>query len=316
MAHESHAHHAPADRIGQAFWLNLAFTLIEIVGGFWTNSFAILSDALHDLGDSISLGLAWYFQRLSKRGRSPQFTYGYKRFNTLGAIITGTVLVGGSVWILSQALPRLWAPEAAHAPGMIGLAVLGVLVNGWAFFRLRAGGHSLNEQVLSWHLLEDVLGWVAVLIGSILMYFFDLPWIDPALSIGITVYVLYNVIKRLRTAGRVILQATPEGLDYNEILTALNELAGIDNAHHLHLWTLDGEYHLASVHLVPAGVPTLAEQRVLKQRARRCLHEFGIEHATLEIESAAEAQEHDPPGTGIGADSGQPFDNNPDYSES
>lgn len=284
MSHASHSHPTSPDRVGQAFWLNLIFTLIEIVGGFWTNSFAILSDALHDLGDSLSLGIAWYFQRIARKERSPEYTYGYKRFNTLGAIITGTVLVGGSVWILTQAIPRLWNPTTAHAPGMIGLAILGVLVNGLAFFRLRKGGESLNEQVLSWHLLEDVLGWVAVLIGSILMYFFELPWIDPALSIGITLFVLYNVVKRLRTAGRVILQATPEGLDYEEILSTLNALPGVRRAHHLHLWSLDGEYHLASVHLVPEDSFSLAEQTELKQRARDCLHEFGVEHVTLELD--------------------------------
>ncbi len=96
MSHDhQHGHAHGGSNIGVAFFLNLSFTVIEIIGGFWTNSFAILSDALHDLGDSLSLGLAWYFQKLSKRGRTPAFTYGYKRFNTLGAIVTGTMLVGG-----------------------------------------------------------------------------------------------------------------------------------------------------------------------------------------------------------------------------
>lgn len=293
MSHDhQHGHAHGESNIGVAFFLNLSFTVIEIIGGFWTNSFAILSDALHDLGDSLSLGLAWYLQKLSKQGRTPTFTYGYKRFNTLGAIITGTMLVGGSVFILTQAIPELFDPQPTNATGMIWLAVLGILVNGAAVFRLRKGGESLNEQLITWHLLEDVLGWVAVLIGSIVMYYFDLPWIDPALSIGITVFILYGVVGRLWKAGKVILQATPEGIDCARILRDLLATKGVEDAHHLHVWTLDGEYHLASVHLVVEGSRSLQELQHLKQTVKEQLHDHGIEHATLELETAEERASH------------------------
>ncbi len=175
---------------------------------------------------------------------------------------------------------------------MIWLAVLGILVNGAAVFRLRKGGESLNEQVITWHLLEDVLGWVAVLIGSILMYYFDLPWIDPALSIGITVFILYGVVGRLWKAGKVILQATPEGIDCARILRDLLATSGVEDAHHLHVWTLDGEYHLASVHLVVEGSRSLQELQQLKQIVKERLHDHGIEHATLELETARERESH------------------------
>ena len=242
MGHDHHHGHADSSNVGFAFFLNLGFTIVEIIGGFLTNSFAILADAIHDLGDTISLGLAWYFQRLSKRGRTSRFTYGYRRFNTLGAIVTGVVLVAGSVFILTEAIPKLWEPNEVDASGMIWLAILGVIVNGAAVFKLRAGGDSLNEQVLTWHLLEDVLGWVAVLIGAVVMYFYDLPWIDPALSIAIAAFVLFNVVKRLWAAGKIILMAAPEGVSHDEVLGAINALDGVEDAHHLHLWTLDGEY--------------------------------------------------------------------------
>ena len=294
MNHDhQHDHDHGGSNIGIAFFLNFGFTIIEIIGGFWTNSFAILSDALHDLGDSLSLGLAWYFQKLSKRGRTLVFTYGYKRLNTLGAIVTGMMLVGGSVFILTQAIPELFDPQPTNAAGMIWLAVLGILVNGAAVFRLRKGGESLNEQVITWHLLEDVLGWVAVLIGSIVMYYFDLPWIDPALSIGITVFILYGVVGRLWKAGKVILQATPEGISHDEVLGAINALEGVADAHHLHLWTLDGEYFLGSIHLVLLDKSTVAEAEATKGRVRRLAHDdYGIEHMTIETETAGRREQH------------------------
>ena len=196
MAHEhhhhGHHHHHDTENISTAFFLNLAFTIIEIIGGLMTNSVSIMSDALHDLGDSLSLGLAWYFQKVAKKGRDKTFSYGYKRFSVLGAMINAIVLVIGSVFILQESIPRLWQPETPNAQGMFWLAILGILVNGAAVLKLKKGT-SLNEKVISLHLLEDVLGWAAVLIGSVLMYFFDLPIIDPLLSIGIAFFILTNV---------------------------------------------------------------------------------------------------------------------------
>lgn len=249
---------------------------------------AILSDALHDLGDSLSLGLAWYFQRLSGKGPDRTFTFGYKRFNTLGALINGVVLVAGSIIILTEAIPRLFNPTEPMVEGMIVLAVLGVIVNGWAALRLRRGGNSLNEQVLTWHLLEDVLGWVAVLIGSGLMYFYDLPWIDAALSIGITLLVLFNVIRRLWDAGKVILQAAPEGIDPEQVKRRLESIAHVRDIHHTHLWTLDGDYNLITIHVRTDGSRPLRELQPIKAAIREELRQMDIEHVTIEFEAEGE----------------------------
>ena len=285
-SHGHHHHHHGGDNVGLAFFLNLGFTIIEFIGGLFTNSFAILADALHDLGDTASLGMAWYFQRLAKKGRTPTFTFGYRRFNTLGAIVTGVVLVAGSTFIIIEAIPRILNPEEVNAGGMIWLAVLGVVVNGAAVVKLRQGGNSLNEQVLTWHMVEDVLGWVAVLIGSLVMYFYDLPWIDPALSLLIAAFVLFNVSKQLWRAGKIILQAMPEGLQYREVLTALQSVEGVEDAHHLHLWSLDGEYTLGSVHLVLAAQNSLSDAEEVKAAVRKVTHDrFGVEHLTVEVET-------------------------------
>lgn len=286
--HNHTHHHQTTDQISVAFFLNLSFTFIEIIGGILTNSVAILSDALHDLGDSLSLGLAWYFQRLSQQGRNQVYTFGYKRFNTLGALINGIVLVAGSLIILYEAVPRLLNPQATHVPGMIGLAVLGVLVNGAAVLRLRRGGGSLNEEMITWHLLEDVLGWLAVLVGSLIMYFFDAPIVDPILSIVITLYVLINVIKRLRKSIKVILQAKPEGIDLEEVEQAMMGIEEVKSVHHTHVWTLDGDYHILSTHIKIDGRLSVRELAPIKEELRRRLEDLHIEHATIEFEDVEE----------------------------
>lgn len=281
MSH-SHHHHHSADRsqLGAAFLLNFTFTVVEVVGGFWTDSIAILSDALHDLGDSLALGLAWYLQRVARRGSSDSFHYGYARFNTLGAAVTGLILLVGSLFILARAIPELRAPEQPDAGGMIWLAVLGVLVNGAAVLRLRRGGHSLNERAIALHLMEDVLGWVAVLVGSILMYFFDLPWLDAALSIGIAIYILSNVLPQLREAGRILLMGSPREIDRDALKRELTALAGVAAVDDLRLWTLDGERHVAELRLRPRAAG--AADPELRERIRRALAEHGVTQLTVE----------------------------------
>lgn len=196
--HNYHTHlthnHENQGNIKVAFFLNLSFTIAEIIGGLWTNSVAILSDAVHDLGDSLSLGLAWYFDAFSKKGPDEKYSFGYARFSLLAALINSLVLVGGSVLVLTRSVPRIFNPEPIDAKGMFVFAILGILINGLAVLKLKKGT-SLNEKVVSWHLMEDVLGWVVILVASIVLMFVDIPILDPILSVLITIYVLFHVLK-------------------------------------------------------------------------------------------------------------------------
>ena len=150
-SHHSHANYQDVNNIKTAFWLNFSFTIIEIIGGILTNSVAILSDAVHDLGDSISLGLAWHFQKISKKGRNKKYTYGYRRYSIIGALITSIIILISSIFILQQAFSRFSNPEEVNPEGMIYIAILGIIVNGAAVLRLKKG-HSLNERVVMLHL--------------------------------------------------------------------------------------------------------------------------------------------------------------------
>ena len=268
MGHNyDHSHNHSDGNVKVALFLNLSFTIIEIIGGLYTNSLAILSDALHDLGDSLSLELSWYFQKLSKKGRTKKFSYGYKRFSLLGAIINSIVLVAGSIFILTKAIPELFNPGETNVQGMLYLAILGIVVNGAAVLKLRKG-ESLNEKVVSLHLLEDVLGWVAVLIGSVIMMYTDAPFIDPLLSVLISLFVLYNVYKNLRKSMLVILQGIPEDVSLEVIKEKLKDISEITDVHDNHVWSMDGEYNILTIHLRLDKDYKLSRQAKLKETVR------------------------------------------------
>ena len=288
-SHHGHNHsHGGDGNIGLAFLLNLSFTIIELTGGLLTNSIAIISDAVHDFGDSLSLALAWYFQKKSKKGSTNQYTYGYKRFSLLGAIITSIVLVLGSIYILSEAIPRLISPQATNAGGMFILAVLGIVINGIAVLRTRKAV-SINEKVVSLHLLEDVLGWAAVLIGSVIMYFTNLTIIDPILSIAIAFFVLFNVIKNIKLILPILLQGTPAEIDRGYIIEHLKDIEQIENMHDLHIWSLDEKYNVLTVHLTLKKSMPMESLVELKGVIRTVLKEGDIHHATIEFETPDES---------------------------
>ncbi len=292
-SHNHHSHHNTTKNIRTAFFLNLTFTIIELIGGVLTNSLAIMSDALHDLGDSLTLGLSWYFQKLSGKGSTPKFSYGYRRFSLMGAIVNSIVLIIGSIFIIKEAIPRIINPEQADAKGMMWIAILGVIVNGAAVLNLKKG-KTINERVVMLHLLEDVLGWVAVLVASIIMQFWDVPVLDPILSLLIAGFVLFNVYKNVSESLRILLQGTPKEVNIEEIEKRLLSFKEINNVHDCHLWSMDGEYNILTVHIV------LTDQELsvlstlgLKKSIRKILHdEFHLEHVTLEFEHIDEDCEY------------------------
>lgn len=287
-AHHHHCHgHGSEGNIRTAFLLNFFFTLLEIVGGFWTNSMAILSDALHDLGDSLSLGLAWYLERYSQRGPDEKFSFGYARFSLLGALLNSLILIGGSLLILFNVTPRILDPQPVNSQGMLIFALLGIGINGLAVLRLRQG-KSLNEKVVLWHLMEDVLGWVVILIASIVLIFVDAPILDPILSIVITIYVLYHVLNNLKEILRILLQGVPGNLSIRAIEAEIAAEAGVESVHHTHIWSLEGQRHLLSTHIVVSDDIKREELMAVKARVRELMRNRGIEHVTIEVDFASE----------------------------
>ncbi|MCW8109135.1 cation diffusion facilitator family transporter [Alteromonas ponticola] len=273
--------------MGYAFWLNFVFTVIEFVGGWLTNSVAIMADAVHDLGDTLSIGMSWILARLGKQQADDTYTYGFKRLSLFGALINGVILIGGSVWILMESIPRLFNPEMPVTEGMMALAILGVMVNGAAAVKLH-GGHTLNEKVLNWHLLEDMFGWIAVLIVAVVLHFYPFPILDPILSIGFTLFILFNVVRHVTQTLKLFLQATPDDAVQQKIKQGLLGIEEIKNLHHLHFWSLDGEHHVLTAHLVTHTDLHPEHLKQLKQSVDTILAAFNLAHTTIEIEMPGE----------------------------
>ena len=290
--HHHHHEHGGEGNIRLAFFLNLSFTIAEIIGGILTNSMAILSDALHDLGDSISLGMAWYFQRFSRKGPDEEYSFGYARFSLLGALINSVVLVAGSALVLSRSIPRIFRPEEVHPEGMVLFALLGILVNGAAVLRLRKG-KSLNEKVVSWHLLEDVLGWIAVLIAGVVMLFAELPVLDPLLSVGITLFVLFNVLKNVRELMRVLLQGVPRGVSVTELEEIIGKVPHVAAVYHTHLWSLEGERNQLTTHILVEDDAPADQIIAIKENIQAIASGQGIDHVTIQVDFPKEGPNRD-----------------------
>jgi len=288
-SHHDHAHgnNAAAKNIFLALVLNLGFAVIELFGGLYTNSVAILSDALHDFGDAFSLGAAWYLQKISNRPRDHFYSYGYRRFSLLGALVVSAVLLVGVALVIRESIERLMHPAAANAKGMFVLAIVGIAVNGFAALRVKRG-HSHNERAVYLHLLEDVLGWIAVLISSIFMIYFNLPFLDPLISLAISVYILANVFRNVRGVVKILLMEVPNHIHLGELeksIRAMKHVAAIDD---LHLWTLDGESHVLTLQVIVSEKITFKELKKIKQKIRSLAEAQSIRHSTIEFCTAKE----------------------------
>jgi len=261
-----------------AFLLNLFFSVFELVGGLWTGSIAILSDSLHDFGDALGIGISWGLEKRSERAPDKTYTFGYARDSLLGSVITTALLMAGSVFVLIQSVRRIVTPTPIQYDGMILLGVVGVLVNGAATFFTREGD-SLNQKAVNLHLLEDVLGWVVVLVGAVVMRFTDFSVLDPILSLGVSAFISVSAFRNLAEVTDVFLEKIPREIDLDEVEAHLLSVDGVVGVHHLHIWSLDGQNHYATVHVVSDSDP-----HEIKEAVRNEMREHGIGHVTVELE--------------------------------
>ncbi len=269
-----------------AFLLNLGFSVLEFVGGVLTGSVAIISDAVHDMGDAASIGISWLLEKKSRKKPDDVYTYGYGRYSVLGGMLTTLILLTGSVLVIYHAICRMLQPVPVNYNGMIGLAVIGVLVNFFAAYFTR-DGDSLNQKAVNLHMLEDVLGWAVVLAGAVVMRFTDFVLIDPLMSIGVAVYILIHAVKNFQEMLELFLEKTPHGVRIPELKEHLCHIEGVQDIHHMHLWSMDGQNHFATLHVVAEG-----DAHEIKESVRMELEEHGICHATIELEEPGEHCHH------------------------
>ena len=262
-----------------AFILNISFSIFEFFGGLFTNSVAILSDAIHDLGDAISIGISYFMERKSKKKANDKYTYGYIRYSVLGGVITTTILLVGSILVIISSVKRLFNPVEVNYSGMIVFAVIGVILNFIAAYVTREG-NSINQKSVNLHMLEDVLGWVVVLIGAIVMNFTDISMIDSIMSIGVALFILISSLKNLKEVLDLFLEKTPRDVNIEELRKHLLEIKDVDDIHHIHVWSIDGYHNYATMHIVTKS----KDIKDVKKKIREELEEHNISHAILETE--------------------------------
>lgn len=284
-----HSHDATTSQQRLALWFSVAANSVllaaQVVVGLAIGSLALLADSLHNASDVVALLIALVGQALAARPPSARRSYGLARAEILAALVNGTVLMALTAWVVLEAIRRFSEPSDLDAAPLAIIGVIGLLVNGGSAWLLnRSGGDNLNIRAAFWHLVADALGSFGVIVAAAGVYFFDAAWLDPAVSILISVLVLVGVWRLLSDTVGVLLESTPAGIDSDEVLAALGSVNGVRGAHHLHIWAVDSQTTALTAHLEIDGTDLhLAQQRI--QAARAMLAErFGIDHVTLESE--------------------------------
>lgn len=276
-----------------AFLLNLVFCIVELFGGVFTNSIAILADALHDLGDALTLGLALYFQKISKKDCDCNFSYGYSRFSTLGSFFNGILLLVGSVFVLYVAISRIATPVMPNTHGVMVFSLLGLIINGSAVMAVRRSGEPVDASIRL-HLLEDVWGWLVVLIGCLLMMIYQWAIIDVIIALGISGFTLYNAFGMLSSTTRIMLQGVPSELKHAEIKSHLLQHPNVSHVSDLHVWSIDGHSHVLTAKIISKGLSTQVEIITMRNHMKAQLEQLNIYQSTIEVELDSMPVYHNP----------------------
>lgn len=261
-----------------AFLLNLFFSLFEFFGGLITGSVTILSDSLHDFGDALSIGISCFLEKKSKKKANEKYTYGYIKYSVLGGVITTTFLIMGSLFVIFESIKRFINPAIINYDGMIKIAIFGIIVNFIAAYYTKEGD-SLNQKAVNLHMLEDVLGWIVVFIGSIFMKFTNISIIDSILSLCVAMFILINALKNMGSVLEIFLEKTPSDVNIEKLKQHLKSIKGVDDVHHVHLRTIDGYNNFATLHVVVNKY-----SKEIKDKVRERLKKLNINHSTIELE--------------------------------
>ena len=265
-----------------AFILNLGFSIFEFFGGIFTNSVAILSDSIHDMGDALSIGISYFLERKSKKHADSKYTYGYIRYSVLGGLITTVILIVGSILVIYNSIGRIINPVSINYEGMIIFALVGVVLNFIAAYFTK-DGDSINQKSVNLHMLEDVLGWIVVLIGAVVMKYTDIKILDPIMSIGVAIFILIHSLENLKEVVDLFLEKTPQDVNIEVLKRNILKIENVEDIHHIHVWSIDGYNNYATMHIV-----TKTENiKELKNKIRHELKEHNICHAILETEEEA-----------------------------
>ena len=284
-SHAGHSHGAGAGRRALAivFVLTTAYLVVEVVGGLLTGSLALLADAGHMASDAASLGVALFAVWLADRPATPQRSFGYKRAEILAALFNGVTLVVISVWIFVEAISRLQDPPEILGGWMMAVAVLGLVVNAAGVLILsRSGGESLNVQGAMRHVLADVFGSLGAIVAAGVIVLTGWRYADPLISVLIGVIVLGSSWKLLRDSTNILLEATPQGIDAEEVGKKMVAAVGVEEVHDLHVWTITSGFPALAAHVLVGRQENCHDRR--RDLEDLLKDEFGITHTTLQVD--------------------------------
>ncbi len=292
-AESGHSHRRGLGSIGQAtpdtrlvisLVLNLLITLMQIVGGLLANSLGLLSDAAHNLSDAVALGLSLMAVRMGRRAATQRRTYAYKRVEILVALFNSTVLIAISAYIMFEAVRRLLDPAEVNGLWVMAFAAGGLLINGFCALILRPHGHDLNMRSAFLHLVSDAFTSLGVIISGLIVYLWGWSYADPIISILISLWIVREAYAIVKSTINVLMEGTPEGLEYSEVENAVTQIKGVRGVHDLHIWALSSSDTAASAH-IEVDDAALSETVVLLAEVKEVLaRDFGIGHATIELE--------------------------------
>ena len=286
MADHSHHHENPSGRIFISILLNGLITLVEIFGGIFSNSLALISEAIHNLSDTLALILAWVANHFCNKKPNVRRTFGYKRLEILSAFINASVLSAISIYLIYEAILRFLHPEPVRSGMMLIIALFGLAANlGSMLFLHRDSHKNLNIKAAYVHLLGDTLSSLGVIVGAILIWFTRIGWIDPLLTFVISFIIIFQAYKILRESVDILMQSTPAGIDLDEIRLSLEKHPMIGNIHHVHCWQLQDHDILFEAHIETVKDLLLSESNELRSEIEDVLrNDFHITHTTLQVE--------------------------------
>lgn len=271
-----------------AFILNFGFSILEIIGGLFTNSATLLSDALHNFVDALSVGISYLFERKSQKSVDDKHAYGYVRYSTLGGAFITILLLAGSAILIKEAIERIIDPTEVNYQGMLIFAIVGIIVHAIATY-VTHRGDSINQKSVNLHMLSDTLSWIAILIGCLVMHFTGITIIDPIMSIGIAVFIIFNALKNAKIILDIFLEKTPKNVNPQKIQKALRKIDGVTDVHHFHVRSLDGTNNYATLHVVVQRYSQKVKQQIKDELVKQNVH-----HSTIELELKDETcNDHD-----------------------
>ena len=282
MRIDTHHHHKKAgENLAFVFFINLAFNIVVIVAALATNSMAILADFIHDASDTISIALAWFLEHVAQRDSTDKYSYGYQRFSILGAVIISIFVIIMAFVILSEAIPRLFAPESVDAGGMLAVAIVGIVFKFVSVYRLHKG-ETYNEKAIFFHQLGDIFEWVAILILSLVLMFWEgAQYLDPFVSIGIALWLIFNLGRNLYKSIEVLLQKTPDYFDVDEFRQSIEDIEGVNAIDDFHIWSLDG---IDSVMTLKVDVDFGKDVGEIKKEIYAISKKYHVVDITIELE--------------------------------